>query len=922
MTKNIKDLQNTKLNRIFLSGVVVLPGDVMTIDLYKASSFVSDKDMIQDITSNNYESVLDSHKDNGYAIILYPTVSGSNENDLFGVGTLVQLDLKESNLTTNKITGEQQINIKLTAIAPIFDHSVNGLSFLSVINSAWDKRSVEIANLTSNGISFEKTLRKLATALASDEDLPVETGMNVLEIENSYYANKLLKKPTGENPLDFFNVISEIAHTSSEKKVYFKPKRTSMSEGESQKFVVLAIAKILKLTDENKHMLLSTNCSTEQITMMQEFVDPKNKKELDEAKSSQDDLGDRFTDEELKMMKELPDLSYRDADPYDFDDSDDFDDFEATVRKAELSDEDREFLEAEEEEYEFNQDLDYKVNKDLMSINKKSFLYHKLGVIKKELGIDSDGKLESLQESYSKKEYPTHVAARIEKELARAEGLQPGASEVGVSIDYLELLIEMPWLTSKEESINIPEARSILNDSHFGMEDVKERIIEHLAVQKQTKGMTSPILCLVGPPGVGKTSIAHSIAKASHREFVKMSLGGVSDEHEIRGHRKTYVGAMPGKIVKAIQSVGVNNPLFLLDEIDKLSFDSQGDPSSALLEVLDPSQNDRFSDHFLEEEFDLSNVMFIATANYVDDIPDALFDRMEVLELSSYTEPEKLQIASKHLLPKVLKEVGLTENLLSVDPEAISTIIESYTMESGVRQLERELQSVARKSLLEYLQEVDTNPSYKVDIKSNDIEKYLGKKKRKYNMIDEENQVGLVSGLGYSPYGGSILPIEASLVPGDGRIHLTGRLGEVMSESAELAYAYVRGKSKELGFDIDILEDNDIHIHVPEGAVPKDGPSAGIALATVLSSLISNRPVHADLAMTGEITLRGRVLEIGGLKEKSIAAHRAGVKKIIIPYGNKSDLDEMPDIVLKEVKFIPVKFFHEVLAEALCDKDE
>ena len=480
-------------------------------------------------------------------------------------------------------------------------------------------------------------------------------------------------------------------------------------------------------------------------------------------------------------------------------------------------------------------------------------------------------------------------------------------------MSYIELLLDLPWWQKTEDEKDLNHVSDILNEDHYGLEKVKERILEYLAVKEMTNSLKSPIICLVGPPGVGKTSLAKSVARALNRKFVKISLGGVRDEAEIRGHRRTYLGSMAGRIIQGMRKAGTTNPVFLIDEIDKMSSDYKGDPSSAMLEVLDPEQNSFFSDHYLEEPYDLSDVLFIATANYIENIPAPLQDRLEIIDLSSYTEYEKMMICKNHLIPKELKANGLNDKQFSLDDDIILYLIRHYTREAGVRQLERVVASLCRKTVLEILK----NNKHNVKINKKLVKLWLGNEKYDFGSKEKKDQVGVVTGLAYTAFGGDILQIEVNYFEGKGKLIITGQLGDVMKESAEIALDYIKANAKKYHIDIKFFETHDIHIHVPEGAVPKDGPSAGVTLTTALVSAITNTPVHANLAMTGEVTLRGNVLPIGGLKEKSLAANRSGIKKILIPKGNVKNLDDVPDAIKKSITFVPCEKVETVLKEAL-----
>jgi ATP-dependent Lon protease len=560
-----------------------------------------------------------------------------------------------------------------------------------------------------------------------------------------------------------------------------------------------------------------------------------------------------------------------------------------------------------------------RVKSSMEKTQKEYYLREQLKAIQKELG-DKDGKtgeVSDLREKIDKSNMPERIMEVAIKELGRYEKVPQSSAESSVIRNYLEWLIALPWTEKSQDTIEISLAQEILDKDHYGLEKVKERILEYLAVQKLTNSIKGPILCLVGPPGVGKTSLARSIARSVNRNFVRISLGGVRDEAEIRGHRRTYIGAMPGRIIQGMRKAKTVNPVFLLDEIDKMSNDFRGDPSSAMLEVLDPEQNNSFSDHFIEEPYDLSNVLFIATANYVNNIPGPLLDRMELISLSGYTEIEKLHIAKEHLVPKQLKENGLKKGNLQVRDEALLKLIRMYTREAGVRTLERQIAKLCRKAA----KIIVSDEKKRVVVTEKSIEELLGKPIFRYGQMETEDQIGAATGLAYTTAGGDTLSIEVSHYPGKGKLTLTGKLGEVMRESAQAAFSYIRSRAQELGIEHDFHEKYDIHIHVPEGATPKDGPSAGITMATALVSALSNRAVKKEVAMTGEITLRGRVLPIGGLKEKSLSAHRAGITTIIFPEDNKKDLDDIPESVRKELTFIPVNHLDQVLKHALVEEN-
>ncbi|MCY9139243.1 endopeptidase La [Peribacillus frigoritolerans] len=561
-----------------------------------------------------------------------------------------------------------------------------------------------------------------------------------------------------------------------------------------------------------------------------------------------------------------------------------------------------------------------RVKRSMERTQKEYYLREQMKAIQKELG-DKEGKtgeIEVLNEKIEEADMPEHIKETALKELDRYEKVPSSSAESSVIRNYIEWLISLPWTKATKDDLNIHKAEKILNQDHHGLEKVKERVLEYLAVQQLTKSLKGPILCLVGPPGVGKTSLAKSIASSLNRNFVRISLGGVRDESEIRGHRRTYVGAMPGRIIQGMKKAGTINPVFLLDEVDKMSNDFRGDPSAAMLEVLDPEQNHNFSDHYIEETYDLSKVMFVATANNLASIPGPLRDRMEIISIAGYTEIEKLHIAKDHLLPRQLENHGLLKTQLQVREEALTKIIRYYTREAGVRSLERQLAGICRKTA----KIIVSGDKKRVVIAEKNVEEFLGKTMFHYGQAEVENQVGVANGLAYTSVGGDTLQIEVSLSPGKGKLILTGKLGDVMKESAQAAFSFVRSKTEKLQIDANFHEKYDIHIHVPEGAVPKDGPSAGITIATALISALTNRPIRKEVGMTGEITLRGRVLPIGGLKEKSLAAHRAGLTKIIIPQNNEKDIDDIPESVRKALTFVPVSHVDEVLEHALVGVNE
>ena len=564
---------------------------------------------------------------------------------------------------------------------------------------------------------------------------------------------------------------------------------------------------------------------------------------------------------------------------------------------------------------QIERDIAKKVRSQIDKMQKEYYLREQLKAIQNELG-DKDGIMAEVEEYRRKletKALPEEVYAKASKEIDRLSKMQSSSPESAIIRTYLDLIFDLPWYISTEEKLDLQEAQKILDEDHYGLEKVKERIIEYLSIRKLKNSLKGPILCLVGPPGVGKTSIAKSVAKALNRNYVRLSLGGVRDEADIRGHRRTYIGAMPGRIINALKQAGSNNPLILLDEIDKMSSDFRGDPAAAMLEVLDSEQNYAFRDHYLELPFDLSNIMFITTANNLDTVPRPLLDRMEVINIAGYTEEEKANIAIRHLIPKQIQAHGLKKTNIKIEESAVRDIINYYTREAGVRNLEREIASVCRKCA-----RMLVNGQRKtIKVTSANIEKILGVKKYRYEKAQETDEIGIATGLAWTPAGGDTLFIEVNVMKGNGKLELTGHLGDIMKESARTAISYIRSRACDFGLDPDFYNKVDIHIHVPEGAVPKDGPSAGITLATAMISALTGIPVKRNVAMTGEITLRGRVLPIGGLKEKILAARRAGIDTVIIPVDNKKDLEDIPENVLDLLDIIAVKDMNKVLNIAL-----
>lgn len=574
------------------------------------------------------------------------------------------------------------------------------------------------------------------------------------------------------------------------------------------------------------------------------------------------------------------------------------------------------FLENEIDLLQVEKKIRGRVKRQMERTQREYYLNEQIKAIQKELHEIEDvpNEFEALQQKVEKAGMTKEAREKCEAELNKLKGMPAQSAEATVSRNYLDAMISLPWKKEKKSKVTLKQSQEILDDEHYGLKEVKERILEYLAVQKRVKKIKGPILCLVGPPGVGKTSLGQSIAHATDRNFVRMSLGGVRDEAEIRGHRRTYIGAMPGKIIQKLSKTGTNNPLFLLDEIDKMAMDFRGDPASALLEVLDPEQNHSFNDHYLEVDYDLSSIMFMATANTLD-IPPALHDRMEVIRIPGYTEDEKIHIALRHLIPKQMEAAGLKESELKISRETVQSVIRYYTREAGVRNLEREMSKICRKVVKELL--LKEKKAKKLVVEADDLEHYLGVRKFRYDVAEQEDQIGQVKGLAWTEVGGELLTIEAIVLPGKGKTIYTGQLGEVMQESIQAALSVVKARFEFLGVKKDFFDKHDIHIHVPEGATPKDGPSAGISMCTALVSVISQIPVRADYAMTGEITLRGEVLPIGGLKEKLLAAHRSGIKNVVIPIENVKDLKEIPENIKGELNIKPVRWIDEVLTSAL-----
>ena len=577
-------------------------------------------------------------------------------------------------------------------------------------------------------------------------------------------------------------------------------------------------------------------------------------------------------------------------------------------------------IRAEIEILEVERRIRSRVKKQMERSQKEYYLNEQMRAIQKELGEKDEFKneMQEIEEKIKQKKLSAEAKEKVEKELKKLKMMSPMSAEATVVRNYIDWILSLPWSDYTEDKLDINEAEAVLEEDHYGLGKVKERILEYLAVQSLVGKIKGPILCLVGPPGVGKTSLGRSIARATGRKFVRVSLGGVRDEAEIRGHRRTYIGALPGKIIQSLKKAGSGNPVFLMDEVDKMSMDFRGDPSSALLEVLDPEQNQAFNDHYLDLDYDLSKVMFITTANTLDGIPRPLQDRMEIIRIAGYTELEKLNIAKKYLVAKQREANGLKDENIILSDSAILGLVRHYTKEAGVRNLEREIASVCRKVAVDVVKNDRTS---KTTVGARNLPKYLGPNKYRYGMAEDEHRVGTTTGLAWTELGGELLSTEVSIMPGKGQLTITGKLGDVMQESAQAAMSYVRSRALDLGLDKDFYQKNDVHIHVPEGAIPKDGPSAGITMATSLVSALTRIPIYHDVAMTGEITLRGNVLPIGGLKEKVLAAHRGGIKAVLIPEENKKDINEIPATILKSVELILVSHMDDVLKRALVVGD-
>jgi ATP-dependent Lon protease len=750
-------------------------------------------------------------------------------------------------------------------------------------------------------------------------DLRIEVGRVVsknalLEAEKNFnnhvllliQDNPMIDEPTPSNVLEYGVVAKigiKIKLPNGNYKVKFDPivRAEILNIEETHPFFVSRfVTKPTEQNDINQEMAL--------VKLLVRQVLDYNKEVLKNPKSSLDAIqngvsSDKLCDIVASNLKTAEALKYK------------------YIQTASLNQRLTYLLEDIEKEKYMNQienDINMAVKKNIDENQKEYYLREKMRAIQEELGdkVRKESDIEELKEKILAKKMPKHIEEKAMYELQRYQSLPAASGESGVIRTYLDLLVDLPWTEVSVDQTDINIAEKALDSTHFGLEKVKERIIEYLAVKILTGKNPQTILCLVGPPGVGKTTLAQSIAKALDRNFVKQSLGGVKDEAEIRGHRRTYLGALPGRILQGMKTAKVINPVFLLDEVDKLGSDYKGDPSAALLEVLDPEQNAHFSDHYLEEQYDLSQVLFIATANYLGNIPPALRDRMEIIELSSYTEIEKYHIAIEHLIKKQVEMHGLDTSKFSVTDDGIMELIRSYTREAGVRQLDRLFGTLVRKSIKLIL----GDKVEKVEITEKNIVDFLGKPMYLNTKSETEDQVGVVTGLAYTQFGGDTLPVEVTYYKGSGKLMLTGKLGDVMKESAQAALSYVKSNSEKYDIDPSFYDENDIHVHVPEGAVPKDGPSAGVTMATAIISALTDRKVDHFIGMTGEITLRGRILPIGGLKEKSIAAHRSGLKTIMIPFDNTKDLEDIPQDVKDQLEIIPVGTIEEIILKVLKEK--
>lgn len=745
-------------------------------------------------------------------------------------------------------------------------------------------------------VGREKSIRALEEAMGQNKQILLATQKNasdddpkaddIYDIGTLANVLQLLKLPDGTVKVLVEGVKRAKINNFTENANYHQAEATPLEEPDEDKVEIEALSRSV-ISDFENYVKLNKKISPEVITAVSQIED---------ATKLADTVASHLAIKLSEKQEMLALLSVRER-----------------LEKA-LS-----FMEGEISVLQVEKRIRSRVKRQMEKTQREYYLNEQMKAIQKELGEGEDGRDEvsELEERIKKTKLSKEAREKAEGEVRKLRNMSPMSAEATVIRNYLDWLLTIPWGKKSKIKNDLNYAEKIMDEEHFGLEKVKERIVEYLAVQSRASKIKGPIICLVGPPGVGKTSLARSIAKATGREYVRMSLGGVRDEAEIRGHRRTYIGSMPGKIIQSMKKAKKNNPLFLLDEIDKMGQDFRGDPSSALLEVLDPEQNSTFMDHYLEVEYDLSDVMFVTTANTLN-IPGPLMDRMEVIRIAGYTEEEKMEIVKRHLLPKVIKEHSLSKKEFSVSDGAIRAIIQYYTREAGVRSLERELMKLARKAVTEIVK--DNKKTINVD--ENNIDEFLGVKRYRYGQIEGEDQVGIVTGLAWTEVGGELLTIEGVMMPGKGKMTVTGNLRDVMKESISAAASYVRSRAVDFGIEPPLFERRDIHVHVPEGATPKDGPSAGVAMVTAIVSVLTGIPIRKDIAMTGEITLRGRILPIGGLKEKLLAALRGGIKKVLIPEENAKDLVDIPDNVKNNMEIVPVSFASEVLDHALVRRPE
>ncbi|WP_297323699.1 endopeptidase La [uncultured Bartonella sp.] len=745
-------------------------------------------------------------------------------------------------------------------------------------------------------VGREKSIRALEEAMGQDKQILLATQKNasdddpkaddIYDVGTLANVLQLLKLPDGTVKVLVEGVKRAKISSFSDNSDYHQAYATPLDEPEEDKVEIEALVRSV-VSDFENYVKLNKKISPEVIGAVSQ---------IDDATKLADTIASHLAIKLSEKQEMLALLSVR-----------------ARLEKA-LA-----FMEGEISVLQVEKRIRSRVKRQMEKTQREYYLNEQMKAIQKELGDGEEGhdEISELEERIKKTKLSKEAREKAEGEVKKLRNMSPMSAEATVIRNYLDWLLGIPWGKKSKIKNDLKYSEKVMDEEHFGLEKVKERIVEYLAVQSRASKIKGPIICLVGPPGVGKTSLARSIAKATGREYVRMSLGGVRDEAEIRGHRRTYIGSMPGKIIQSMKKAKKNNPLFLLDEIDKMGQDFRGDPSSALLEVLDPEQNNTFMDHYLEVEYDLSDVMFVTTANTLN-IPEPLMDRMEIIRIAGYTEEEKMEIAKRHLLPKVMKEHSLSKREFVVTDDAIRSIIQYYTREAGVRGLERELMKLARKAVTEIVKK--ETKSIKVDEKN--INDFLGVKRYRFGQIEGEDQVGVVTGLAWTEVGGELLTIEGAIMPGKGKMTVTGNLRDVMKESISAAASYVRSRAVDFGIEPPLFERRDIHVHVPEGATPKDGPSAGVAMVTAIVSVLTGIPVHKDIAMTGEITLRGRILPIGGLKEKLLAALRGGIKKVLIPEENAKDLVDIPDNVKNNMEIVPVSFASEVLEHALVRHPE